>query len=202
MASATALGDGGADGDGWTSPVMRRVCPPGQPGPILFNRRADKRKRAEQAAAAEVAATAATAAARAAEKSAKTIRPAGEVLGSPASRQPPELAPLLRSTSLRELLPLTSGPAEGAARARAAEKRPMAPPPKVVPTSKHVDAAAIAAKALEEERRDVAARARARSSKAATKNALAQLYASSSEQMDSSQEQEQSPYPRARKRKG
>lgn len=164
------------------SPVARRVCLPGVPGPILFNRPADARKRAEaeKKAVEAAAAAAATAAAAAGDAEAKRQQKKQRV-----SQPPP---------SVRDLIP--ASPPRGAS----------LPPPlsqtgsiagDTSRSSASALAARIAAKAIADEKRDEAARARARVSELAKAEVLAMLYESSS-----FSEHEPSPVPRGKRRRG
>jgi len=167
------------------SPIVRRVTRPGVAGPILFNRSADAsaRKRAEAAALAAAADAAATSAWQTQQLQAPVLRQQP----APVQRtQPPA------SADIKELIPDALQPAKRVA-------GPAKAPPllSMANTSSASTAAArLAAQALAQEKRDEVARARARSSKMATSEAVAMLYASSSFESG----QEQSPMPRARRR--
>ena len=170
---------------GANSPIVRRVTRPGVAGPILFNRSADAsaRKRADAAALAAAADAAATSAWQTQQLQAPVLRQQP----APVQRtQPPA------SADIKELIPDALQPAKRVA-------GPAKAPPllSMANTSSASTAAArLAAQALAQEKRDEVARARARSSKMATSEAVAMLYASSSFESG----QEQSPMPRARRR--
>ena len=169
------------------SPVARRVCLPGVPGPILFNRPADARKRAEaEKKAVEAAAAAATAAAAAAgDAEAKRQQEKQRV-----SQPPP---------SVRELIP--ASPPRGASLQPFKTLPPLPQTGSIAGDTSRSSASAlaarIAAKAIADEKRDEAARARARVSELAKAEVLAMLYESSS-----FSEHEPSPVPRGKRRRG
>lgn len=171
------------------SPIYRLVCPPGVPGPIAFNRHADRRARAKAAKAAETAA--AEAAARRAALAETLVANQRRLQASAAASKPPSRAlppdPQLKLDIDPRLLPKHGHKPSKAPRQPASQ----------LPESKSSAAARQAAIALNAERRDEAARARVHSNKSALRSTMALLYDSSG--LDSSQEQ--SPFPRATKRR-
>ena len=171
------------------SPVARRVCLPGVPGPILFNRLADARRRAE----AEKKAAEGDAEAKRQQEKRRISQPPPSVRALiPAS--PPRGAGTFRalqtdlnqvSASLPPFKALSPLPQTGSIAGETSR------------SSASALAARIAAKAIADEKRDEAARARARLSELAKAEVLAMLYESSS-----FSEHEPSPVPRAKRRRG